>query len=98
METHTFDEHTRTVLESSAAPIGVYQVMDGQAITLLVSNGLCKLLGNKRRAEAIETMTHSMSVNATEVMRAKEESARTEAAYQEALSTRAIYESIVDAL
>ena len=98
METHTFDEHTRTVLESSAAPIGVYQVMDGQAITLLASNGLCKLLGNKSRAEAIETMTHSMSVNATEVMRAKEESARTEAAYQEALSTRAIYESIVDAL
>lgn len=64
MEAYAFDDHTRSVLESSAAPMGVYEVMDGRAQTLMVSDGLCKQLGCTDRTEAAQLMDCSMRWNA----------------------------------
>ena len=45
MERYRFDKYTRAALENSVVPIGVYQIVDGQVVTLIASDGLCDLFG-----------------------------------------------------
>ena len=63
MERYRFDKYTKAALENSVVPIGVYQVVDGQVVTLIASDGLCDLFGYKTRAEAIEKMDSDMYWN-----------------------------------
>ena len=63
MERYRFDKYTRAALENSVVPIGVYQIVDGQVVTLIASDGLCDLFGYKTRAEAIEKMDNDMYWN-----------------------------------
>ena len=63
MERYGFDQYTKAALENSVVPIGVYQVVDGQVVTLIASDGLCDLFGYKTRAEAIEKMDNDMYWN-----------------------------------
>ena len=63
MERYRFDKYTRAALENSVVPIGVYQIVDGQVVTLIASDGLCDLFGYKTRAEAIEKMDSDMYWN-----------------------------------
>ena len=63
MAKYSFDQQTRSTLEASVVPMGVYQVVDGHVVTLLVSDGLCELFGYKDRAEAIEKMDRDMYWN-----------------------------------
>ena len=37
MERYRFDKYTRAALENSIVPIGVYQIVDGQVVTLIAS-------------------------------------------------------------
>ena len=37
MERYGFDQYTKAALENSVVPIGVYQVVDGQVVTLIAS-------------------------------------------------------------
>ena len=63
MERYRFDKYTKAALENSVVPIGVYQIVDGQVVTLIASDGLCDLFGYKTRAEAIEKMDSDMYWN-----------------------------------
>lgn len=63
MARYRFDPSTQAVFEQSVVPIGIYQVVDGQVVTLVASDGLCELFGYKDRAEAIERMDDDMYWN-----------------------------------
>ena len=63
MGRYSFDKYTKAALENSVVPIGVYQIVDGQVVTLIASDGLCDLFGYKTRAEAIEKMDSDMYWN-----------------------------------
>ena len=63
MEKYRFDEHTRAAFERSVVPIGVYQMVEGRVVTLIASDGLCKLFGYKDRIEAMEKMDSDMYWN-----------------------------------
>ena len=63
MEKYRFDAHAQTALESSVVPIGIYQIVDGEVVTLIASDGLCELFGYKSRAEAMEKMDRDMYWN-----------------------------------
>ena len=45
MKRYDFDKHTREAFEQSVVPVGIYQVVDGRVVTLIVSDGLCELFG-----------------------------------------------------
>ncbi len=63
MERFVFDEHMRKVLENSVVPIGIYQIVDGHVVTLIVTDGLIELFGYKSRKEAFEKMDNDMYWN-----------------------------------
>ena len=57
MAKYTFNEHTKAIIENSVVPIGIYQMVDGRATVLIVSNGFCMLFGYRDQYEAVEKMT-----------------------------------------
>ena len=63
MEKYRFDPHAQAALEHSVVPMGIYQVVDGQVVTLVASDGLCELFGYQNRTEAIEKMDREMYWN-----------------------------------
>ena len=60
MSRYVFPDEVRAVLESLEQPFAVYQFMDGQINTLLVSEGFCRLLGYSDRDQAVWDMDHDM--------------------------------------
>ena len=57
---YRFSEEARAALECLQQPLAVYQVIDGQLNTLIVSDGFCHLLGYQDRAQAVYDMDHHM--------------------------------------
>lgn len=60
MTRYSFPDNMRAALEGLQQPLAVYQNVDGQIVTLLVSDGFCKLLGYEEREQAVYDMDHDM--------------------------------------
>ena len=45
MKRYSFNKYIQEAFEKSVVPIGIYQVVDGRVVTLVVSDGLCELFG-----------------------------------------------------
>ena len=60
MERYKYSDEAKTVLEGLEQPLAVYQLIDGHIITLVVSDGFCRLLGYRDRAQAVYDMDHDM--------------------------------------
>ena len=60
MKRYAFPDAERAVLEGLQQPLAVYQFIDRQVVTLLVSDGFCKLLGYEDRNQAVWDMDHDM--------------------------------------
>lgn len=45
---YCFDQNSRTILEKLSVPLAIYQVIDHQVVTLLVSDGLCLFTKDSR--------------------------------------------------
>ncbi len=63
MEKYSYSAEERTILENLEQPLAVYQNVDGQVVTLVVSNGFCRLLGYETREQAVYDMDHDMFKN-----------------------------------
>jgi len=60
MNRYIYADEVRAALEGLQQPLAVYQLIDNQIITLLVSDGFCELLGYTDRAQAVWDMDHDM--------------------------------------
>ena len=60
MEKYVFKEETKAFMESSLIPYAVYQFIDNRVVTLILSDGFCKLFGYDDKAEAYLDMDRDM--------------------------------------
>ena len=60
MERYNYSPEERKILESLEQPLAIYQVVDRRVVTLVVSDGFCKLLGYGTREQAVYDMDHDM--------------------------------------
>ena len=63
MERYHYSDEVRAALESMKQAMAVYQVIDGQVVTLLISDGFRKLFGYPDREQAVFFMDHNMYKN-----------------------------------
>ncbi len=60
MEKYQFSPEKQSILEGMPQPLAVYQFLDGQVVTLALSDGFCKLFGYSDRDQAYYDMDHDM--------------------------------------
>ena len=60
MDRYTYADEVRAALEGMQQPLAVYQLIDNKIVTILLSDGFCKLLGYKDREKAVWDMDHDM--------------------------------------
>ena len=60
MRKYSYPDETRIALETLQQPLAVYQLVDGQVKTVLVSDGFCRLFGFDSRDYATDQMDHFM--------------------------------------
>ena len=60
MKKYQYSPETRSVLESLQQPLAVFQYIDGHVVTLVVSDGFCRLFGYADRRQAMSGMDHDM--------------------------------------
>ena len=60
MEKYNYPDDVRAALEGLQQPLAVYQLAGGRIVTLLVSDGFCRLLGYGNRSAAVYDMDHDM--------------------------------------
>ena len=60
MERYRYSAEARAALEGLCQPLAVYQQVEGRIITLIVSDGFCRLLGYESRSQVIYDMDHDM--------------------------------------
>ena len=60
MEKYQYDPKVKTDMESSPIPYAVYQLVDGQILTLIISEGFLDLFGFKNRETAYMLMDKDM--------------------------------------
>ena len=60
MEKYRFPDTERMTLERLQQPFAVYQFIDKRVVTLVLSDGFCKLLGYETREQAMYEMDHDM--------------------------------------
>ncbi|MBR3245211.1 MAG: EAL domain-containing protein [Parasporobacterium sp.] len=60
MKKYQFTENERSILEKIQMPFAVYQFVDKRVVSLILSDGFCRLFGYKDRAEAYYDMDHNM--------------------------------------
>ena len=60
MGRYVYTDEVRAALEGLQQPLAVYQRIDDQIATLLVSDGFCKLFGYTDRSQAIWDLEHDM--------------------------------------
>ena len=60
MEIYKFSNENRAVLENLPQPLVVYQAVDKQIVTHIISNGFCELFGYEDRDQAYYDMNHDM--------------------------------------
>ena len=63
MEKYSFSETERSLMEGSAIPFAVYQFIDERVVTLVLSDGFCRLFGYTDRAKACFDMDNDMYKN-----------------------------------
>ena len=59
-EKFRFDPGIQGTLERLSVPFAVYQFLDGQVFTILVSDGFCRILGYDEQDQACYDMDHDM--------------------------------------
>ena len=59
-EKYRFDPGTLETLEHLSVPFAVYQFLDKRVVTLVLSDGFCRLFGYEDRAQAYYDMDHNM--------------------------------------
>ena len=60
MERYRFTSEQQKLLEGLRQPFAVYQFIDRKVVTIVLSDGLCKLFGYEDRAKACYDMDHDM--------------------------------------
>lgn len=75
---YDFAANRRTAVESLRQPLAIFQLIDGQILTLLVSDGFCKLFGYVDRERAMRDMDYDlfMDVHPDDIARTAETIAR----------------------
>ncbi len=58
MGRYQFSQHDQTFMENMKVPFAVFQLVDKQIVTLVVSDGFCDLLGVTDRAKVYRAMDH----------------------------------------
>ena len=58
MERYRFSDQEQTLMENMQAPFAIYQLVDRQIVTLVVSNGFCELVGSNDREKVYAAMDH----------------------------------------
>ena len=60
MESYQFSVKERYILETLQQPLAVYQFIDKKVVTLIISDGFCRLFGYSDKAQAYHDMDHDM--------------------------------------
>ena len=60
MDRYQFSPQERATLEGLRHPLAIYQFLDRRVVTLILSDGFCKLFGYEDRAEAYHDMDNNM--------------------------------------
>ena len=60
MNRYNYPDQIRAALECQQQPLAVFQFIDGQVVTLLVSDGFCRMFGYADRVQAMWDMDHEM--------------------------------------
>ncbi|MDO5702208.1 MAG: EAL domain-containing protein, partial [Lachnospiraceae bacterium] len=60
MEKYRYQDEAKAALEGLEQPLAVYQLIDGRIVTLVVSDGFCRLFGYEDRSLAVYDMDHDM--------------------------------------
>ena len=60
MERYSYSPQERAVLEKLQQPFAVYQFIDRRVVTLILSDGFCRLFGYEDREQAMYDMDHDM--------------------------------------
>ncbi len=60
MERYLFPQQERKIIEGLHLPVAVYQFVEKKVVTLILSDGFCKLFGYEDRAKAYYDMDHDM--------------------------------------
>ena len=60
MNRYTYPDEARAAMERLQQPLAVYQLIDNKIVTILLSDGFCKLLGYSDRDKAVRDMDHDM--------------------------------------
>lgn len=63
MERYKFSQQEQHILEHLQQPFAVYQFVDSRVVTLVISDGFCRLFGYTNRDEAYDDMDHNMYKN-----------------------------------
>ena len=63
MEKYRYSDQEQSTLEHLRQPFAVYQFIDKRVVTLVLSDGFCRLFGYNSRAEAYREMDGHMCVN-----------------------------------
>ena len=63
MDRYRYSEEERAVLEGLQQPLAVYQLVDGKVLTVLVSDGFCRLYGYGSHEDAVRVMDGNMYGN-----------------------------------
>ncbi|MCR5825818.1 MAG: GGDEF and EAL domain-containing protein [Oscillospiraceae bacterium] len=60
MKQYQFPDEQRALMEHMRTPFAVYQFIEKRVVTLILSEGFCRLFGYRNRAEAYFDMDHNM--------------------------------------
>ncbi|MBR5361623.1 MAG: EAL domain-containing protein, partial [Lachnospiraceae bacterium] len=60
MERYEYSKEKREFLEKSLIPFAIYQFVDKRVVTLILSDGFCKLFGYEDKKKAYYDMDHNM--------------------------------------
>ena len=60
MERYQYTKDQQLLLESIQTPFAVYQLIDKRVVTLVLSDGFCRLFGYTDRSQAYHDMDHAM--------------------------------------
>ena len=60
MERYRYHPEELAIMERSSIPFAVYQFLDRRVVTLVLSDGFCRLFGLENKAEAYELMDRNM--------------------------------------
>ncbi|MCR5419615.1 MAG: GGDEF domain-containing phosphodiesterase [Lachnospiraceae bacterium] len=60
MERYEYNETERKILEKSPVPYAIYQFLDRRVVTLIISDGFCRLFNYEDKEKAYYDMDHNM--------------------------------------